>query len=137
MRPTEIQIEKAVNFWGDLLGKTSFNILSDEECRDPINRDVAWGEIEAKISNPGVSVEDGVVEKFKEELRQILTESHDPYFIFIDVDYEPCSSLRRALNVAGVDYRGSIVFPLKIRMWLYADGTVAVSEGPGAPGRML
>lgn len=139
MEPTEEQIEKAVNFWAERLGKPKFDILTPEERQDPENKDIVFGTMLLASSSEKINVDERTRERFKEALRLAIARENDghPAILFLDVDYHPCYILRIALSEICIDPMGSPVFPLKTRMWLHADGRVTVCDGCGVPEREL
>lgn len=145
MRPTEEQIEKAVTFWGNRLGKFGCRMLSEEERRDPQNKDSAFGEIWAEVQGSGFTVTNEKREEFKKELRQVLETwedkkkwERDRDHVFMATDYQVSvwGPLWDAVNNSGLNPQ-HYLFPIKTRMWLNSNGTVVVSEGEGAPGKVI
>ena len=136
-RKQKKQIKKAVNFWAKQLGNPKFKILSDEERKDPENRDIARAEFNCITQTPKKDFSPEIVNKFKIALTSIINEMVDSqerkdYLLFLNVDYHPCFELGGALKVIGEDEMDSIIFPLKTRMWIRSN-QVIVSEGYHVP----
>ena len=139
-RKQKKQIKKAVNFWAKQLGNPKFKILSDEERKDPENRDIARAEFNCITQTPKKDFSPEIVNKFKIALTSIIKEMVNSQerkdYVFLDVDYHPCFELSRALKVIGEDQKGLTIFPLKTKMLIKSD-QVIVSEGYHVPERKL
>lgn len=100
LTPTEEQIQKACEFWADKLGKFNAFFQTSKERRDPANRDVSFGEIQATVEGQRYAagaITPGVRERLIQEIRKYLTErrfpivvdhgSERPLSIFLSVNY--------------------------------------------------
>lgn len=118
-------IEIAVNWWADKLKGCKHSGLSEEERRDPANNSYQLAEMLMTLSKPKVT--DEQINKFKESLTALL-EQNIPYAI--SVDYGPDTTLRTALDAAGID-AGMGTLPIKTVMWIDGE-SVKVRYGYGA-----
>lgn len=125
MKLTKLQIEVAVNWWGEAFRNPKFQTLNPDDPIDEGSRPAAMAEIMAKAFHEEPS--DDIVEEFKKALRTKL-ESGNTY---LSVDYFPSRPLQDALDEAGVDE--SMRLPWKTDMNFNQDGSVKVSCGYGEP----
>ena len=118
MSLTEEQIQKACDWWGEVIQSPHFDNGDDSS-------NGGMGMMLAILSYTAPGHE--AVEKYKQELRRRLQKATTiPY---LDVDYAPSQILAESANMAGMKHRS---FPWKTEMW-FVDGGVQVSCGYGAP----
>jgi hypothetical protein len=114
--------ELAAEWWANQLRPNPTALDLDHETYDE-----AISRLYSKVYAPddGGPTEDQI-ELFRAELLEILMEEEDFDAFMLEVDYEPCEILSKALENAGI----SAKLPIKTTMWL-DDRTV--SKGYGAP----
>ena len=115
---TKEQIEKAVNWWADVIQKPRFDNGDKSEAG-------GIGAVLASMARDRFSPSEGQVEKFKTYLREELEK--EAYFVFdgLHVDYHPSKELSGAAKKANIS---ELNFPWKTSMW-FRDGKVTVAYG--------
>lgn len=128
---TEIQIEKAANWWADKLENCKHSGLSEAERKSGKNKGYEIGESMMMLLKNSSKVTNEQVEKFKVKLKEIIKDKEPRY---LGVDYSPCNELAEALLFAGIalDY----TLPIKSYMYFHEE-KVEVRYGYGAPIQTL
>lgn len=128
---SDAQIRAAARWWSDCLRrKVEVSGLSDDERKDPRNRDYELAERLVSAERPTYTVEQA--DAFERELVVELT-TRGWQLRSLSVDYAPDVYLVRAMERAGLEGLAlDFALPWKTMMTFH-DGGVQVSEGYGAP----
>lgn len=136
--PSTEQIEKAVRFWTDCLGKTRNYILSQAERQNPDKSIIARWEVTSTLAGQPFAAEELARLKplFAENLARLLSkeEFNRSGVICFGVDYHPDYPLNEALTQSGIDPRTLDILPLKTTMWIHLGGEISVRFGCYADG---
>lgn len=124
---TQQQAKVAAQWWGERVKAPTFNALSDEERRDPVNKGMLIAQMMAEMMPRTTTTEQ--VADFVARLEKALLQ--DEHLYCVGVDYGPDRILNDAAEAAGINTRLE-AFPWKTQM-LFRDGGVQVSLGYCGP----
>ena len=126
---TEEQINKATEWWGEIIGGTpNFQALSTTERISGNNRGMETCEMMATAFRKDIDPD--AIERFKAELHNRLSDPGFSAYHGLGVDYDPCPCLYGAAVAAGIDVCIN-TFPWKTHMY-FEDNKVRVKYGYGA-----